>query len=155
MSKIRRKLRTWRTFSWSDRWVLLQAWCLLLCVDVGLRVLPFRWLRRLMTPGTSGESESHPDEDVALTIRHLAWLVRIAGQNHLYPMTCLRQSLVLQWLLDRRSVRTSLRVGVQRDGDGIAAHAWLEHAEGVIGEPQDVGTMFVRLSPFVRVCGTE
>jgi hypothetical protein len=44
---------------------------------------------------------------------------------------CLQRSLVLGWLLRRRSIESRLRIGVLKGTDAIAAHAWVE----VAGEP--------------------
>ncbi len=41
-------------------------------------------------------------------------------------MTCLRQALVLQWLLARRAIATELRIGIRREAGRLMAHAWLE-----------------------------
>lgn len=53
---------------------------------------------------------------------------RITGMG-----TCLSKSLALSLLLSRRGVVTDLRIGVDKHSEGMAAHAWLEHA----GKPVD------------------
>jgi Transglutaminase-like superfamily len=138
-----RKLHKARAFSAQDWWILSQAWLLLLAVDWGLRLLPFRRLHLLLV-----HRQGRPAPDPAslmATIQRVQELVDIAARNHLYPMHCLRRSLVLQRLLAERGIITDLRFGVQRDAGTTHAHAWLEHAGQAIGEPHDVTSRFVPL----------
>ena len=48
-----------------------------------------------------------------------------------FPATCLRQSLVLHALLERRAVRSRLCFGVARNGAALDAHAWIE-CDGIV-----------------------
>ena len=50
-------------------------------------------------------------------------------------MTCLRQSLALQWMLHRRGIPSKLLLGVNSSAQ-FEAHAWLEY-EG--HQPEIVG----------------
>jgi hypothetical protein len=143
-----RKLRTARTFSFHDWWILFQAWGLLLAVDLGLRVLPFRRIQGFVE---RGGGNSRPEAAVAETIRHYGRFVHIAARHHLYPMLCLRRSLVLQWLLGRQGIRTDLRFGVQKEMDDFSAHAWLEYEGQPVGEPQNIETRFLPLAAGKRI----
>jgi hypothetical protein len=40
--------------------------------------------------------------------------------------TCLRQALLLHWLLRRRGLQPELRIGVRKQGEALDAHAWME-----------------------------
>jgi hypothetical protein len=120
----------------ADYWKLTQCWALLLPADLALRVLPFRQLERLARSGAHRGNRQTVAE--AAEVRRLDQLVRIAARRHLYPMTCLRRSLVLQWLLARAGISVELKLGVRRDGAGIAAHAWIEYLGEPIGEPDEI-----------------
>jgi hypothetical protein len=121
-----RKIRTALSLSRRDRRVLWEAWVLLLAVDLVLRVLSFSRVQGLLA--ARGKSAASLQVDASWpTIRRLEWLVRLAACNHLYPMRCIQRSLVLQRLLRRHGIMTSLRIGVRKEGDGLCAHAWLEH----------------------------
>jgi len=139
-----RKLRKARALSAQEWWIFFQAWVLLLAVDWGLRLLSVRRLQRVIVGG-----QHRPARDPAgsaATIEKVQKLVEIAARNHLYPMQCLRRSLVLQQLLARRGIVTDLRFGVQRDAGILHAHAWLEHAGQPIGEHGDAASQFVPLA---------
>lgn len=130
-----RKLRAFLSLSNQDRWLLLQAWWLLLGVDLGLRLLPFRRLQSLLANHAPTAATAQWAGAAAL-IGRLHWLVRLAGRNHLYPMTCLRRALALQRLLALHGVPAELRFGVQKENGGLTAHAWLEYQGLPIGEPE-------------------
>ena len=142
---MRSRFRAAVALSPRDRRALAQAWFGLLSVDVALRVLPFRWVQELLAVRRKGSGDGWHGE-AAVAVQRMVWLVGVAGRNHLYPMGCLRRSLVLQWLLGRRGIATDLRIGVQRDGDELRAHAWLEHAGQLVGDGE-AGTLdYVPLS---------
>ncbi len=141
---MRHKLRTALTLSWGDWWILWQAWLLLLAIDLGLRLLPFRRVQELLALGRKAPDTFQVGEASA-TIQCLGWLVGVAGHNHLSRMGCLRQSLVLQWLLGRRGIITDLQIGVRKEAGDLNAHAWLEFENQPIGEPQSIAACFAPL----------
>ena len=70
--------------------------------------------------------------DAPLPTSRIAWLVEKAGQYCPAGTSCLKEVLVLSRLLARRGVATTLRIGVGRQADAFAAHAWLEQDGRVI-----------------------
>ena len=78
-------------------------------------------------------------------MRRLSRLVRAAARRHLYPMTCLRQSLVLRWLLGRAGIPAELRLGARREAATLEAHAWVEYRGEPIGEAPDVVVRYATL----------
>jgi hypothetical protein len=68
---------------------------------------------------------------VALTSR----TVLAAARNSPIPSTCLERSLSLWWLLARQGIATQFRIGVRKDDEKFAAHAWVEWDGIAIGEP--------------------
>lgn len=141
---IRRKARAARRLSGADWGVFLQAWFLLLAVDVGLRLLPFRWVQGWAARAKPGRADL-ASEQVSGTLERLQRLVDVAARHHLYRMSCLRHALVLQRLLGRRGIRADLRFGVRREEAELRAHAWLEHAGQPIGAPGGVAGHYAPL----------
>jgi hypothetical protein len=127
----------------SERRLLSQAWCLLLAVDLGLRLISLHrvqtFLRRAFPEQRSGTVHGR------VTALRAQALVAAAAQHHLVPMTCLRQALVLQWLLARREIATELRIGVRREADRLMAHAWLELDGAALGPAGSGDPAFVPL----------
>ncbi len=62
--------------------------------------------------------------------QRMAWLVDVADRYAPGKSSCLRQTAALAWLLHRRGVATSLRIGVARQEGKFTAHSWLESGEG-------------------------
>lgn len=62
--------------------------------------------------------------------QRMAWLVDVADRYAPGKSSCLRQTAALAWLLRRRGVATSLRIGVARQEGKFTAHSWLESGEG-------------------------
>ncbi len=62
--------------------------------------------------------------------QRMAWLVDVADGYALGKSSCLRQTAALAWLLRRRGVATSVRIGVAREEGRLMAHSWLETGDG-------------------------
>jgi len=65
-------------------------------------------------------------------IERWAWLVDVAGRYSPIRSTCLKQALVLSFLLGRQGMITRLRFGVSRRSGSFKAHAWLEQQDEII-----------------------
>ncbi len=104
--------------------ILAQVWVLLLLTELGLRLLPFRSLLSLGRgfPRARRGSSLPPPSSIA----RLALLVEIASRYSFIKATCLKQALVLSWLLERYGLNALLRIGVSRRAGKLKAHAWLE-----------------------------
>jgi len=75
--------------------------------------------------------------------KHTAFLAMIAGRHGLFPATCLRQSLLVFWLLRWRGIQTELRIGVHRRGGRVLAHAWIKCGDEVVSDSSQVEKDFV------------
>ena len=111
-----------------ERALLVQAWALLVVADLALRSLsPARVLalpaRALGRPRPAG---TEPDA------RRLGWLVSVAARHAPVDATCLTQALVVAWLLARRGVPATVRIGVARRDGALGAHAWVERDGAVV-----------------------
>jgi len=109
-----------------DRRLLLSAAALHLCVAIGVRTLPFAWLRqaldRLGAFGAHARSAADIDARVVRAVRTVASL--LPGAN------CLTDALVARCLLARHQCEATLCFGVSRvrpSDRPFDAHAWLEH----------------------------
>jgi hypothetical protein len=131
-----------------SRHLFVRSFLLLALVRVGLWVLPFKTLRRLLARMTRPYTES-PGEDQT-PLERVAWAVTVASQ-YVPAATCLTQALVTQMLLRRRGLPASLRLGVARGAAGeFLAHAWVEcQGRVVIGG----GQAPARFTPFPPLDG--
>ncbi len=120
----------------ADRRTAVLAWLLLPAVDLGLRLLPFRLVRRILMrlAGWLPLSSAIDPRPVAEAGYRL---VAAAARRHLWAMQCLRRTLVLETLLRARGVATELRFGARRDGSGLEAHCWLVLDGVPVGESRE------------------
>lgn len=101
--------------------ILIEAWLVLLVFEFCLSTMRFERVRRL-----AGGTENPAEASDPRLARRINWLVTVASKWHVMPITCLRQTLALQWMLRRRGIASKLRLGVNTLPE-FEAHAWLEY----------------------------
>ncbi len=132
------RLRGWLSLGWIDRsrmlWMILMGLPLMAAaVQTSGYVRTRRWLERSSTPANP-RTATATDMDWA---RNTAQLAAIAGRHGPVTATCLRQALLVYWLLRRRGLSPELKIGVRKQGDVVEAHAWVE-LEGRSLDPLEV-----------------
>ena len=120
------RLAELRRLSPAERRVLALAWMLLLAAPLWLRVLPLR--RLVVSPRTGRPTRLLP--------QRVAQLVDIASRR-VPGARCLPVAVVTARLLARQGAATTLRIGVARCADDLAAHAWVE-CDGVPLDPGEI-----------------
>jgi hypothetical protein len=125
-----KRLRKFLHLTSGDRRLLVNTALLLGAIRLGLRLLPFRTLQRVLIRLAHAPAGSHGTKQSS--VDRLVWAVSVA--SHYVPKaTCLTQALAAQVLLGRRGYLTQLRVGVAKDEEGqLEGHAWLESQGKVI-----------------------
>lgn len=154
------ELRRWWRLPPSRRWAATKVLAVVVCVELGLRLLPLDRLARYMgipldAAGESGRrSEAGNGSGTAttdaggagergqLTAREelLWWAVRWVLARWTFDATCLRQALVFGWFLRRR--HPVMRIGLLDDA-GAVAHAWIVADDLVVNALPTVGTFRV------------
>ncbi len=115
-----------------DQWLLFQALVVVCVFRLGLWILPFRTLIRII----ERKSDQADESKVSLSeIKKIASSVRRAA-HYVPSATCLTQALATNFLLKRIGVSASLRIGVANGSKGqLEAHAWLEsHGKIIVGK---------------------
>ena len=103
-----------------ERRLLVRTLLTLAAARVAIWLLPFRVVRRLITP--------RPRADVAsgITRERVRWAVGVA-QRVIPDATCLPQAVTAESLLTRGGHPVKLRIGVMKSPAGkLEAHAWAE-----------------------------
>lgn len=111
--------------------LLATAAALLPPIALGVRLLGFERMRRLLHRSALPRHESNDPEARAETI---ARMVAIAARRGPFPASCLPRALATSWLLRREGIESALRVGVARDRKPFRAHAWVEFRGRPLGE---------------------
>lgn len=123
-------LRKFLARSWADKLLLVRALALVAAVRLGLSVLPYRTVQRLLGPEHAGTSAAASQGTITREAqayqRRVVAAVEAVGRRLLGDKPCLTQALVAQRLLRQGGYETSLRLGVTKDGHALLAHAWLE-----------------------------
>src|SRR5919202_7036721 len=119
MAHLRKSLR----LSISELWLLVKATLLLEAIKLGMQLLPFRALRRLLDrvagPPARWRHTSYPSVD------RIAWVVEPASRRTPGAKSCLTQALAAQVMLTRRGYPSQLHIGVAKGERGqFKAHAW-------------------------------
>ena len=85
-----------------------------------LMILPFKiCIRTIKSKGTSEKA------DIA-NLKLIKVAIRRANKLSFWKNVCLVQSLAASWMLQRRGIKSTLRIGVNRDSrKELVAHAWL------------------------------
>jgi hypothetical protein len=133
--------------SWSDRWILLQAFVWLPLTGAALRLCGFAGLHALLSrlpPGRMKQSEPSLRLEHARTV---ARLVRAASAHGFYHPTCLPQSLVLWSILRRQGTKATLHAGVRKTTQQVEAHAWVACDGVALNDDEDAHERF---APFDR-----
>ncbi len=140
-------MTNWRKFKQLDRaerGVFFQALLLLPVAAAALRLLGVRHSCKLFAR-LSANDRSNVSAEGQEQAKRIAWLVHAAARHGIYQASCLPRSLVLWLLLRRRRISAEVRVGVQKDGGGVRAHAWVECAGIALNEQAEIASEF---SPF-------
>ena len=125
-----------------ERLLLLQATFLLVVIRIGLSLVPFRTLRRLLARLARADKNLTPQQS---DIDRVIWALKAAGRTFRPAGTCLTEALAGYVLLGRRGYSTDLRIGVTRDARGtFLAHAWLERGDLIV-----IGQIGVELERYV------
>lgn len=125
-------LRKFVARSWPDKVLLVRALSLVISVRVGLWVLPYRTVCRLVSHPLALSGERLTIREEALRQRRIVGAVESISRRLLGNKPCLTQALVAQRLLRQEGFETALRIGVAKEGRELLAHAWLEREGRVL-----------------------
>ena len=135
-----------------DFWVRLEAFFVIVGVEIGLRFFGLRRIGRFLEgkPAHQIITESDP------RIRQLANCVGDVAHFLPFKAACLHQSLAICWMLRRRDIKADLVMGVYKFP--FSAHVWLECGSEIIhwraGLSSCTGrTMLQGMSVIMRIGG--
>ena len=141
-----RRLRRFFALSAQRQWLLLKTLSLIAVVRLGLWILPFRIVLRLIET-LRRKGLSRPDTPSDSRVSEVVWAVK-AASRYVPEATCLTQALTAHCLLGRLGYPSKLEIGVARGKEGaLEAHAWVEvGGETLIGSLPDL-TRFSKFPP--------
>jgi hypothetical protein len=113
----------------SDAPMLAEALAALTLASLAIALLPFR--RVAAAASARGPKAARTDPEAVRRARSAVtgWSRRVPWRT-----VCFQKGLAVHWMLRRRGVPSVLLYGARRDGDGLAAHVWVDvEGETVIG----------------------
>lgn len=124
-----------------QRGALLAASASLAAMHLSLRFLGFRRSMRLwrIDGAPTGTSAIAGDEP-ALALS--AWAVDASARHGPCAGSCLSRSLTLLYLLRRRGVRGTLRIGVAKTNGRVDGHAWVEYHGRALNDSPSVALRY-------------
>jgi len=112
-------------FEW---WLMLVAMLLLPVVAMSLRIFEYNKTKNIFShfiSDISGQKEPVPTDLEKASV--IARMVTVASRHGPYRANCLKQSMVLWWMLARHGILSEIKFGVQKNTDeSFGAHAWVE-----------------------------
>lgn len=125
----------WRLSS-AEKALLTQAFFWVGAIRLGLMMVSFQRILRLTERMVSSRRSEDPDhvepKERGAVVRRIVWAVMVAGRRIVPNRPCLTQALAARVMLQRRGITTTLRIGVKKEEDVLAAHAWLEQDGRII-----------------------
>jgi hypothetical protein len=120
MLRVRKFLRA----NWKDKALFAGALGLVAFVRLGLSFRSYNWLKRWVPATPKGEASFERASGIALAVSRASRLVPHAS--------CLTQAFAGQLFLACQGYSSSIRIGVDNEGEKIIAHAWLLAGEQVV-----------------------
>jgi hypothetical protein len=125
------RLRRFSRLSGIERRLLLKAAFLLVVVRLGLWLLPFDTLQRVLISISEGPAKLRDTDHVS--VGEVTWAVEKAGRFMPRAATCLSLALTAQVLLLRRGHEAVVHIGVAKGGaEQFLAHAWVESGGKIV-----------------------
>jgi hypothetical protein len=110
-------------------------------VAVSLRLRGLRatqaTLKAFLSKSGERNRQRKADGTMAKDASQVAGIVQAAARYGAMSPTCLEKSLALWWLLGRRGMTSSLRIGTRKTADGLEAHAWVEFDGKALNEANE------------------
>lgn len=119
-----KKLRSFLRMDRSSFILLLLALILLTAIRLGLWLLPFRNLFKLVTTISEDINSKAANR---VTLSQIIWAVNVVTRYMPGGAKCLARALTTQVLMNLCGFKPEFRIGVAKSEIGLEAHAWIEY----------------------------
>lgn len=128
---LRKSWRRGQALTLTDLWLLGKLATLLLAIRLGLVLLPFQTVRRILAQAATLPAPGQPPQPQQLA--RIVWAATVMGRYLLGNKPCLPQALAVQLLYRRQGCPAALQIGVAKDASGrLLAHAWVESGGQIV-----------------------
>ena len=120
--------RDGRSPAFGDRQLLAITFVLLAAIRLGLWLLPFRNLLKLLQKISKPDFLLSPEDKSQISASKIVWAVNAASRYMPGGVKCLARALTAQVLMNYHGHTPELRIGVAKgEGGKLEAHAWIEY----------------------------
>lgn len=139
--------------SFSDKTTYILSILTLPAVAILLHALGYKKTRSLLEWFMPVSTSCHIPQGGEMRVIHsLARIIHIAARHNIYEANCLKQSLLLWFILGKRFIFSEIKFGIEKNSDSqFNAHAWVECG----GEPLIDSNDAVRKFSVFKVCSTS
>lgn len=124
------------------RWLIVAYWKLLW---VQFRLLRAKGSVHHLIQGKNVKQHHLSQMNVQRVAEQMFESIRLAARCHLWQPACLPRSLVLVDMLKKYEIEAELKIGVSKEEQSFASHAWVEIAGEVVGEINQIKEKFVKI----------
>lgn len=144
--RVLRALKRFRAIPAERRALSIEAVIALGVARLLVLTLPIRWIAPRLEPQAALAGNEAASEEI---LREIGRAVRTAASKTPWHSACLAQALAGKWMLARRRVRGSIRLGVAKDDEGkLRAHAWLFAGDTILTGGEQPLDRFTSLGNF-------
>jgi hypothetical protein len=119
----------------ADAPILAEALAALTLASLAIAFLPFRRVAAAASAPVRGPARIDPE-----TVRRARSAVKGWSRRVPWRTVCFQKGLAVHWMLRRRGIPSVLLYGARREGEGLAAHVWVDvDGETVIGGEEAAG----------------
>jgi hypothetical protein len=114
------------TLSSRELLTLCQVSVLLILAEVSLRLWSFQTILHALERRCARAQKTLTQFPAPEVLTDLARLIELADRHSVFRPSCLRQALVVAWLVSGRGIAPMLHIGVAQADGRLRAHAWVE-----------------------------
>lgn len=111
-------------------------------IAVSVRWFGVRRTARILARLHGSSEPRRADASELAAAERLAQLAALAGRWSPFSTSCLRQALLVHWLLRKRGLAPELKLGVRKHGGGLDAHAWVVLQGAALGQFESMHVPF-------------
>ncbi len=123
-----KRLKQFQKLSINEKKVLCLSMLSLPIIAVLLHTLGFNKTKSFLSRFIPVETSLRvPQKEEMLEIYSIANSIHIASRHNIYKANCLKQALLLWFVLGRKSIYSEIKIGIQKEDEStFGAHAWVE-----------------------------
>ena len=154
---MRRRIEQLRALSLYEWCLMVAAILLLPVVGMLLHLTGFKQAKSLLSRfRAAGRVRDIATISVLDEARVVAYMIAVAARHGPYRADCLKQSLLIWWLLEWHGISSEIRFGIAKEPtESFSAHAWVECGQVNISDGEESQLRYLAFEEFRHVACQE